>query len=106
MGELPRQPTQEGESIVGINETPAVRYGDIELAIVAQAATDLSQMRVLLSARKMLDDRLDMMKSKRPSQNGSLVPSISVSRYSELTRSAPATSTAKVPDSPNPSLEK
>ena len=41
---------------MGIDETPAVRNGNIELAIVAQAATDLSQMCVLLSTRKMLND--------------------------------------------------
>jgi hypothetical protein len=42
--------------MMGIDETPAVRNGNIELAVVAQAAADLGQMRALLSTRKMLDD--------------------------------------------------
>ena len=42
--------------MVGIDEAPAVRNGNVELAIVAQAAADLGQMRALLSTRKMLDD--------------------------------------------------
>ena len=91
---------------MGIDETPAVRNGNIELAIVAQAATDFSQMRVLLSTRKMLDDMVGYNEVEapvwkrefRPEHLGELIP--------ELIRSASTTPTAKVPDSPNPSLEK
>ena len=42
--------------MMGIDESPAVRNGYVELAVVAQAAADLGQMRALLSIRKMLDD--------------------------------------------------
>jgi hypothetical protein len=42
---------------VRLNETPTVWNGKIELAILAQAATDFSQMRVLLSSiPNMLND--------------------------------------------------
>lgn len=51
---------------MGIDETPAVRNGNIELAIVAQAATDFSQMRVLLSTRKMLDDMVGYNEVEAP----------------------------------------
>ena len=67
---------------MGIDETPAVRNGNIELAIVAQAATDLSQMRVLLSTRKMLDDMVGYNEVEapvwkrefRPEHLGELIP--------------------------------
>jgi hypothetical protein len=42
---------------VGLNDTPTVWNGNIEPATIAQAATDLSQVRVLLSSTpNMLND--------------------------------------------------
>jgi hypothetical protein len=57
VGQSSWQPTQEGKSIVGLNDTPTVWNRNIEPATLAQAATDLSQVRVLLSSTpNMLND--------------------------------------------------
>ena len=106
MGELPRQPTQEGESVVGIDESPEVRNGNIELAIVAQAAADLSQMRVLLSTRKMLDDVVGDNEVEAPVRKREFGPEDPAELILRTDPFVSTASTAKVPDSPNRSLEK
>ena len=91
---------------MGIDETPAVRNGNIEVAIVAQAATDLRQMRVLVSTRKMLNDMVGYDEVEAPVWKREFRPEHLGEQSPELTRSASTTPTAKVPDSPNPNLEK
>ena len=92
--------------MMGIDQAPAVRNGNIERAIVAQAAADLGQMRALLSTRKMLDDVVGYDEVEARVCEREFGPAYLGELYPELTRSESTTPTAKVPDSPNPSLEK